>query len=150
MVIPIIYTATVMPFEIFFVEDSTTPGWVAVDVTITFIFFLDMVMNFNVGYYDSGGWPVYARYECFWTLIDRVVASAATAGVLNLADENHVVTVGVDLLDPPPRVLQERRCSSLLPNVLHRRPRQLTALRYVFGADLALRWEQMGGGAKQK
>jgi hypothetical protein len=43
VMLPILYTATVMPFEIFFVDDPNTPGWIAADVIITIFFFLDMV-----------------------------------------------------------------------------------------------------------
>ena len=61
VVIPILYTATVMPFEIFFVEDTSVPGWFAADITITVLFFLDMVMNLNVAYFDDAGFPVSKR-----------------------------------------------------------------------------------------
>ena len=61
VIIPAIYTATIMPFEIFFIDDSTDPGWLAADITITVLFFLDMVMTINTGYYDRAGWPVFSR-----------------------------------------------------------------------------------------
>ena len=61
MIIPILYTATVMPFEIFFVDDTSVPGWFAADITITVLFFLDMVMNLNVAYFDDAGFPVSKR-----------------------------------------------------------------------------------------
>ena len=61
VVIPILYTATVMPFEIFFVEDTSVPGWYAADITITVLFFFDMIMNLNVAYFDEAGWPVTSR-----------------------------------------------------------------------------------------
>ena len=59
VILPILYTATIMPFEIFFVED--TGPWLPADVTITVLFFLDMVMNVNIGYYDVAGFPVSSR-----------------------------------------------------------------------------------------
>ena len=61
MIIPILYTATVMPFEIFFIEDTSVPGWLAADILITALFFLDMVVNVNIGYYDDMGFPVTSR-----------------------------------------------------------------------------------------
>ena len=51
MVLPIMYTATVMPFEIFFTDDATTTAWFSINIGITVVFFLDMVMNINVGIY---------------------------------------------------------------------------------------------------
>ena len=59
---PILYTATIMPFQIFFLGDtSSDPGWNAADVIISVLFGLDMIVSFNVGYYDSEGWPVNDR-----------------------------------------------------------------------------------------
>ena len=63
VIVPILYTVTIMPFEIFFVEDTTTVGWLAADVILTLVFFLDMVMNFNVGFYDSAGFPIVSRCQ---------------------------------------------------------------------------------------
>ena len=61
VVLPIMYTATVMPFEIFFIDDATTTAWFSINIGITVVFFLDMVMNFNVGIYDASGWPILKR-----------------------------------------------------------------------------------------
>jgi hypothetical protein len=58
---PILYTATVMPFAIFFIEDASETGWYVVDIVITVLFLIDLVMNFNIGYYDAAGYPVVNR-----------------------------------------------------------------------------------------
>ena len=51
-----------MPFQIFFLGDTSNDvGWNSVDIIISVLFGLDIIISFNVGYYDSEGWPVNDR-----------------------------------------------------------------------------------------
>ncbi len=70
----ILYTATAMPFAIFFL-DGPTVGWQAVDIIVMVLFVTDLILNFNTGYYDAAGYPVVNRHVlsavCMVMAVDR-------------------------------------------------------------------------------
>ena len=61
VVFPICYTATIMPYEIFFVGDNTELAWYALEIALTIAFSLDMICCFNFAYHDEHGHPVSDR-----------------------------------------------------------------------------------------
>jgi hypothetical protein len=48
MLIALLYTATILPYQLCFVEDGI--GWVIVELTIDAVFVCDLVLNFFVAY----------------------------------------------------------------------------------------------------
>ncbi len=67
VIAPIAFTATVMPFQVFFLGDTSNDlGWNVVDIIITICFGLDILMSFNIGYFDAEGWPVNDRWVPSW------------------------------------------------------------------------------------
>ncbi len=67
VILPILYTATIMPFEIFFVQDSGGTVWIAIEYLLTILFSLDMLLCFNFAYQDQHGHIVDNRCECLHT-----------------------------------------------------------------------------------
>lgn len=51
----LIYTATVMPYKIAFIDNEIYDGWWFWDLTIDALFFVDIIMNICSAYYDSDG-----------------------------------------------------------------------------------------------
>ena len=60
--VPMAFIATVLPFEIFFIEDTTTPGWVASTLIVTGMFLVDMVLGFCVSELECDGQPLMTRH----------------------------------------------------------------------------------------
>ena len=124
VIFPIMYTATIMPFQIFFLGDtSSDPGWNAADITISVLFGLDIIMSFNVGYYDSEGWPVNDRCVGNFTC-----SSSRGPCVHRSARVTHPVVVSACVRRTQP---QPDRDDALPVDVLHPRPRQSAALQCV-------------------
>ncbi len=48
VVLPMLYTAVVLPVQVFFLDNINVPGWIAVEVVISLFFLVDMLLNFNV------------------------------------------------------------------------------------------------------
>ena len=57
-----VYTATIMPFQIFFVENYRVPGWIAVEVVVSVFFCVDMLQSFNLAIPTSHHVEVTCRY----------------------------------------------------------------------------------------
>jgi CRP-like cAMP-binding protein len=74
----LIYTLVVMPLSICFFESNSEDAWFVVDITIDFLFFLDILVNFNSAYYDTNGILISNRktitlkYLKSWFLIDII------------------------------------------------------------------------------
>lgn len=74
----LIYTATVMPYRIAFVEEGDSGAWLVVEYMLNFLFFVDFIINCTSGYYDNDGKVVLERgkiiltYLRGWLLIDLV------------------------------------------------------------------------------
>ena len=47
IVIILIYTATVMPYKLAFIENYKDDTWLFIDTVIDFLFFFDIIVNFN-------------------------------------------------------------------------------------------------------
>ena len=60
VIVPIMYTATVMPFEVFFITDSSTV-WLAIEIALTVAFGIDMLLCFNLAYQDRHGHIISSR-----------------------------------------------------------------------------------------
>jgi hypothetical protein len=61
-----LYIATIMPFQIFFVYNTTNHGWAVMEILLTTVFAIDIAVTVNLAYvlllssisYTSGhGWP---------------------------------------------------------------------------------------------
>jgi hypothetical protein len=63
VLVPMAYTATVMPFSLFFLDSGSDEGWVAVEAAVSLCFLLDMLLNFNLAYYSAKGGLVVRRYR---------------------------------------------------------------------------------------
>jgi hypothetical protein len=62
VLIPIFYTATVMPFHLLYLTDNNGDvGWFSIEVIISILFGLDMIFNFNLAFEDSSGTVVSDR-----------------------------------------------------------------------------------------
>jgi len=72
----LIYTATVMPFSMAFIEAERWGSWFVMDLVIDCLFFLDVLVNLFSCYYDSSGKLVTSKKQIFfrylktWLLID--------------------------------------------------------------------------------
>jgi hypothetical protein len=73
VVFPVMYVATVMCFQVFFIEE-TTIGWTGIDLTVSLIFAIDVLLNFNLAYFDSDGIIVKDRCAC-GSMIDHDFAT---------------------------------------------------------------------------
>ncbi len=47
------YTATVMPYNITFMDDLSE-GWQYIDLVVDILFWIDLAINFISAYYDEG------------------------------------------------------------------------------------------------
>ena len=78
VVLPLLYTATVMPFQVFFLVDDDSPEWAVVDVIVSLFFLIDMIVAFNLGYYDRNDdivldrCKIASRYLRSWFILDLV------------------------------------------------------------------------------
>ena len=61
VLLPMFYVATIMPFEIFFVDNTAVTSWLTIDGIVSVSFFIDMMVTINTGYYDDAGWTVIDR-----------------------------------------------------------------------------------------
>ena len=62
----LIYTATVMPFRMAFVENEEEAGWVEVEYVINSLFLCDVLVNCCSAYYDNEGKVVTSRRQIVW------------------------------------------------------------------------------------
>ena len=74
----LIYTATVMPFALAFIDSQPYDSWFVFDLVIDILFFIDVVVNCNTAYYNSEGTLVSSRIKIFanyiksWLIIDLI------------------------------------------------------------------------------
>jgi CRP-like cAMP-binding protein len=74
----LIYTATIMPFRLAFVEEADSGGWLVWEYAVNLLFFVDFIVNCISGYYDNDGKIVLSRgkillaYLKGWLIIDLV------------------------------------------------------------------------------
>ena len=62
VILPMLYTASVMPVQVFYIDGSQDDiGWLAMEITVSACFFLDVLLTFNLAVYDSGGMLVTSR-----------------------------------------------------------------------------------------
>jgi hypothetical protein len=50
VVFPLMYVATIMPFQIFFIYSTTSEGWMVMEYVLTVVFLLDVIACFNFAY----------------------------------------------------------------------------------------------------
>ena len=55
MVVLLIYTATVMPYKISFIDSKPGDGWYYLDIVLDLLFFIDVLVNIFSAYYDNEG-----------------------------------------------------------------------------------------------
>jgi hypothetical protein len=72
----LLYVATVMPYNIAFVDSIIGTGWFYIDVTIDFLFIADAMVNCVTGYYDednklvTSNCKIFTNYLKGWFFID--------------------------------------------------------------------------------
>lgn len=72
----LIYTATIMPFALAFIDSEPYDAWFLFDLVIDILFFIDVVVNCMTAFYDSGGQLVTSHGSIFfnylksWMIID--------------------------------------------------------------------------------
>ena len=77
MLVLIILIAITVPYRIPF-EDETPPDWLYTDMTIDFLFIIDVIMNFFTAVEDENGelhtshWKIFCIYSKSWLLLDIV------------------------------------------------------------------------------
>jgi len=77
-VILLIYTATIMPYRIAFVETSSTGVWFIINSVIDVSFFFDILVNFNSAFENPDGSiefnrkKIFSKYLHSWFIIDIV------------------------------------------------------------------------------
>ena len=59
-----VYTATVLPFQVFFITDIKVLSWTVIEIIVSVFFFIDMVQNFNVATPGLNGKLETNRSEC--------------------------------------------------------------------------------------
>jgi hypothetical protein len=74
----LIYTATIMPFALAFIESQPYDAWFVFDLMIDILFFIDVLVNCNTAYYNSEGKLISSRIRIFcnylrtWLIIDLI------------------------------------------------------------------------------
>jgi hypothetical protein len=74
----LIYTATIMPFRLAFVDGDSYDGWWYLDIVIDTLFFIDILVNINSAYLDNEGQLITDRCKIFikylktWLLLDII------------------------------------------------------------------------------
>ena len=70
------YTATLMPFNLAFVDGEPWDGWFVTDLIMDFLFFIDILIIFNTAYTDNEGLligdrcKIAKKYILSWFLFD--------------------------------------------------------------------------------
>ena len=87
----LVYTATVMPYRIAFIENQMFDEWFFIDLFIDVLFFIDVIVNLVSAYYDQEGQLVTSRYIIFinyltsWMIID--ILACIPFNLINTGDE---------------------------------------------------------------
>ena len=74
----LIYTATIMPFRLAFIDEADAGGWLVLEYMVNSLFFLDFLINCFSAYYDNDGLVISDRrkivvnYLKGWMAIDLV------------------------------------------------------------------------------
>jgi hypothetical protein len=74
----LIYTATIMPYRLAFVDPVDYNAWFFVEMLIDVLFFIDVIVNLLTAYYTSDGELITRRRDIFltylrsWMLLDIV------------------------------------------------------------------------------
>lgn len=63
MAVVLIYTATIMPYSMAFVESTMWDSWFIFDLMVNMIFILDILINLTCAYTDSEGVLVTSRLK---------------------------------------------------------------------------------------
>jgi hypothetical protein len=88
----LIYTATVMPYRLAFIEPVMYDGWFYVELMVDIGFFIDVWANLFTAYYTSDGYLVVDRKSIFmtylrsWMLLD--VVACIPFNLLPLEDDS--------------------------------------------------------------
>lgn len=73
----LIFTCVVTPYRIALVEVDDL-GWIIANYTIDFLFFVDIILNFNSAYYDEDfeivedRWTIAKNYLTGWFVVDTL------------------------------------------------------------------------------
>jgi hypothetical protein len=74
----LLYTATVMPYKIAFIEVTEDSPWFIVDIVMDSLFFTDFLVNLISAYYDNESVLIVNRKKIFctylksWMLLDLI------------------------------------------------------------------------------
>lgn len=97
----LIYTATIMPFRLAFIDGIMYDGWWFMDILIDGLFFLDILVNVNSAYLDTEGQLVTDRCKIFvkylktWLMLDIVACVPFNI----ISPEDDTKTTGDDFSD---------------------------------------------------
>lgn len=89
----LVYTATVMPFRIAFIENKLFDEWFFIDLFIDVLFFIDVLVNLTSAYYDNEGQLVVSRYKILinyltsWMVID--ILACIPFNLINMQEEEN-------------------------------------------------------------
>jgi hypothetical protein len=65
VIVLLLYTATIMPFRMAFIETEYMSDWFVFELVIDFLFACDVYVNCNSAYYDDEGKFVKSRGKIF-------------------------------------------------------------------------------------
>jgi len=88
-----VYTALLMPFRLSFYDDNGTDEWFILEVVVNCLFFLDILLTLNTGFYDSEGTLIMQRkaiirnYLRTWLIVD-LVACVPFSAIFSSTDHN--------------------------------------------------------------
>lgn len=88
----LIYTATIMPFSLAFIDSKPYDAWFVFDLVIDFLFFMDVFVNCITAYYDSEGQLITSHCRIFlsyfksWMIVD--IIACFPFGYLEESDTN--------------------------------------------------------------
>lgn len=74
----LLYTATIMPYSTVFLETGQFDSWFIIEIILDSLFFLDIIINLNTGFYNADGFfirkrfPIFLNYLKSWFIIDIV------------------------------------------------------------------------------
>jgi hypothetical protein len=111
----LLYTATIMPFHVFF-EVEESPFWQGVDIAATVLFALDMIMEVNTAYYadntsarvETRRALILRRYLTGWFIFDLIAVLPVGAGCAGTSASRSRSTTP---RRRPPRPPPTQRCS---------------------------------------
>ena len=78
LVFLLLYTAIIMPYNFAFIEENNYDSWWWLDSIINVLFFIDIIINCFLAYYDDYGYLIYSHFKILgnyfktWMIIDLI------------------------------------------------------------------------------